>query len=73
MSLTRVPAQPVTVGGQGVVSWVGRSSIEVQATVVCDGAPALTATFVMVAKDSGTGKTVEINRLELVTPEDEQR
>ena len=58
---------------QGVVSWVGRSSIEVQATVVCEGSPALTATFVMVAKDPHTGKTIEINRLKLVTPEDEQR
>jgi len=33
---------------QGVVSWVGRSSIEVQAVVASNGLPALTATFLMV-------------------------
>ncbi|XP_024974521.1 acyl-coenzyme A thioesterase 9, mitochondrial isoform X3 [Cynara cardunculus var. scolymus] len=55
----------------GAVTWVGRSSIEVQLEVTQlsnDGADtsesiALTANFIFVARDSKTGKAAPVNRL----------
>lgn len=52
---------------EGVVTWVGRSSIEVECTAFADGEPAVTATFLLVGKDSGTGKTTQVNRLKPTT------
>ncbi|OVA11049.1 hypothetical protein BVC80_1741g23 [Macleaya cordata] len=61
----------------GAVTWVGRSSIEIQLEVTqppqdgshASDAIALTANFTFVARDSKTGKSAPVNRL---LPESEQ-
>lgn len=53
----------------GAVTWVGRSSMEMQLEVLQSSQVALVANFTFVARDAGTGKSAPINQ---VSPETEQ-
>mmetsp|Transcript_54065 Transcript_54065/g.117652 ORF Transcript_54065/g.117652 Transcript_54065/m.117652 type:complete len:258 (-) Transcript_54065:104-877(-) len=57
----------------GVVTYVGRSSMEVEVTLSQNSVPALIASFTLVARDDTTGKSASINTLHLSTPEEHAR
>ncbi|KAK7400665.1 hypothetical protein VNO78_11912 [Psophocarpus tetragonolobus] len=73
--------KPIHIDGDltitGVVTWVGRSSMEIQLELTqsaqgnpnISNSPALVANFTFVARDSTTGKAVAINQ---ISPESEQ-
>ncbi|KAL8485256.1 hypothetical protein ACS0TY_027530 [Phlomoides rotata] len=54
---------------KGTVTWVGRSSMEIQLEVTQSSEVALTANFTFVARDSNTGKSAIINH---ISPETEK-
>lgn len=58
----------------GRVTWVGRSSMEIQmrAEVSGSGQPILESLFTFVARDAGTGRAAQIPQLEVSGPEQER-
>ncbi|PRP81190.1 hypothetical protein PROFUN_02024 [Planoprotostelium fungivorum] len=68
-----MPDQDLVLRGQ--VTWVGRSSmeIEISANSTHDNAPSIVAVFTMVATDPMTKKSTQVNPLEPVTEEEKKR
>jgi len=64
--------EDVVLGGK--VTWVGRSSMEIQmrAEVAGSGQPILESLFTFVARDVGTGRAAQIPQLEVSGPEQQR-